>query len=154
MTTLIDRINGLLRFPSAIPEWFFQLLARLAIAPTFWLSGQNKLAGWSVSDGTIMLMRHEWGMPYPELSAWLATFAENIFSVLLVIGLLTRLSAWALFVMALVIQFYVYWGNWVVFWNTHILWFFPLLFIMARGPGKMSADHLLAPKLGLGETRS
>ena len=85
---------------------------------------------------------HEFGLPMPVIAAHLAALAENILPILLVLGFATRLSALALFVMTIVIQF-VYPGG---FWNHHILWFFLLLFIMARGPGCISLDHLIAKK--------
>ncbi len=124
---------------SRIPDWLLQLLARVAIAPTFFRSGQAKISGFSVNDSTIFLFEHEFGMPFPVLSAHLAALAENILPVLLVVGLATRLSALALFVMTIVIQIVAPEG----FWTFHILWFFVLLYVVAKGPGPISADHLI-----------
>ena len=78
----------------------------------------------------------------PVVAAHLAALAENLLPIALVLGFATRLSALALFVMTIVIQF-VYPGG---FWNHHVLWFFLLLFIMARGPGCISLDHLIATR--------
>ena len=100
------------------------------------------MAGFTVTDSTVYLFEHEFGLPMPVVAAHLAALAENILPILLVLGFATRLSALALFVMTIVIQF-VYPGG---FWNHHILWFFLLLFIMARGPGCISIDHLIAKK--------
>ena len=44
----------------------------------------------------------------PELAAHLATYAEHLFPILLVLGLFTRLSALALLGMTAVIQIFVY----------------------------------------------
>ena len=114
----------------------------MAIAPLFFISGRGKVAGFTVTDSTVYLFEHEFGLPMPVVAAHLAALAENILPILLVLGFATRLSALALFVMTIVIQF-VYPGG---FWNHHVLWFFLLLFIMARGPGCVSIDHLIAKK--------
>jgi putative oxidoreductase len=124
---------------SRIPDGLLQLLARVAIAPTFFRSGQAKINGFSVNDSTVFLFEHEFGMPFPVLSAHLAALAENILPVLLVVGFATRLSALALFVMTIVIQIVAPQG----FWTFHILWFAVLLYVVAKGPGQVSVDHLI-----------
>ena len=139
LTALLDRLYAI---PARIPDWFIQLFARVAIAPLFFISGRGKVAGFTVTDSTVYLFEHEFGLPMPVVAAHLAALAENILPILLVLGFATRLSALALFVMTIVIQF-VYPGG---FWNHHVLWFFLLLFIMARGPGCVSIDHLIAKK--------
>ena len=136
---LLDRLYAI---PARIPDWLIQLLARLAIAPTFFRSGQQKISGFTVTDSTIFLFEHEYGLPMPVVAAHLAALAENVLPILLVLGLATRLSAAALFVMTIVIQS-VYPGG---FWSFHILWFFVLLYVAARGPGCLSLDHLIARK--------
>ena len=124
---------------SRVPDWLLQLVARMAIAPTFFRSGRTKVNGFSVNDSTIFLFEHEFGMPFPVLSAHLAAIAEITLPILLVIGLATRLSALALFVMTIVIQIVVPHG----FWNFHVLWFFVLLYLIAKGPGAVSLDSLI-----------
>ena len=139
LAALLDRLYAI---PARIPDWFIQLFARVAIAPLFFISGRAKVAGFTVTDSTVFLFEHEFGLPMPVVAAHLAALAENILPILLVLGFATRLSALALFVMTIVIQF-VYPGG---FWNHHVLWFFLFLFIMARGPGCISLDHLIAKK--------
>ena len=135
-------LEGLYAIPARIPDWFLQLGARVAVAPLFFISGRGKVAGFTVTDSTVFLFEHEFGLPMPVVAAHLAALAENILPILLVFGFATRLSALALFGMTIVIQF-IYPGG---FWNHHILWFFLLLFIMARGPGCISLDHLIAKR--------
>ena len=135
-------LTAMYAVPARIPDWFLQLGARVAIAPLFFISGRGKVAGLTVTDSTIFLFEHEFGLPMPVVAAHLAAFAENILPILLVAGFATRLSALALFVMTIVIQF-IYPGG---FWNHHLLWFFLLLFIMARGPGCVSLDHFIAAR--------
>ena len=149
---LAGLLETLHAIPARIPDWFLQLLARVAIAPTFFRSGQGKVAGFTVTDSTIFLFTeeyrihlfgYEFGIPMPVVAAHLAALAENALPVLLVLGLATRLSAAALFVMTIVIQL-IYPGG---FWSFHLLWFFLLLYVAARGPGCISLDHLIARRL-------
>lgn len=74
----------------------------------------------------------------PAIAAYLATYAEHLFPLLLVLGLLTRLSALALLLMTLVIQLFVYPDA----WSTHLSWAALLLLLIGRGAGRLSLDHL------------
>ncbi len=133
----VKRVNGIL---AGVPDWLLQILARFAIAPTFFFSGRAKVSGFSVNDSTVFLFEHEFGLPFPVLSAHLAALAENILPIFLVVGFATRWSAAALLVMTVVIQIVVPQG----FWTFHILWIFVLLFVIGKGPGPVSLDALIA----------
>lgn len=116
--------------------------ARIFIATTFWLSGRTKVEeGLSLSASAFYLFENEYALPLipSRLAAYLATYAEHLFPVLLILGLGSRLSAGALLVMTLVIEIFVYPGA----WSTHLLWASALAFIICRGPGQLSADHWL-----------
>ena len=76
----------------------------------------------------------------PDWAATLAATAEHVFPLLLLLGLATRFSALALLMMTLVIEIFVYPDA----YPTHGLWAALLLYLMARGPGIVSLDHLLA----------
>ncbi|HQY27950.1 MAG TPA: DoxX family protein [Burkholderiaceae bacterium] len=118
------------------------LIARFAIAGIFWMSGRTKVDGWlTVSDSARALFAEEYRVPLlpPELAAHLATYAEHLFPVLLVLGLLTRLSALALLAMTAVIQVFVYPDA----WPTHLSWAGLLVLLVARGGGAVSTDRLL-----------
>ncbi|WP_415214083.1 DoxX family protein [Shinella sp.] len=125
-----------------IPNDLVAVIARLSIAGVFWRSGETKLDGWSVSDSAVYLFENEYRLPLidPWLAAHLAAFAEHFFPVLLVIGLASRFSALALLAMTLVIEIFVYPDA----WPTHGTWAVCLLFIAARGPGRLSVDALIA----------
>lgn len=132
------------------------LLARVSMASTFWLSGQSKVEGlvldpiglqaqWGiprVSEGALELFRTEYRLPLlsPELAAPMAAISEHVFPLLLLVGLASRLSALALLGMTAVIQLFVYPGA----WPTHALWATCLLYLVTRGPGKLSIDQLIA----------
>jgi len=122
------------RIPVAIP----QLLFRSGLGLVFWRSAQSKLASW---DTTILLFQEEYKVPLlpPEIAAYLATAVELTAPILLVLGLATRLGAAAMLGMALVIQLLVYPQN----YPDHLLWAGPLLYLILRGPGVLSLDHLI-----------
>jgi putative oxidoreductase len=124
-----------------IPFSALALASRLAVAATFWRSGQTKVSGFHLREETFVLFREEYKVPLlpPELAAYLATTAEHVFPILLVLGFATRLSALGLLGMTTVIQVFVYPGA----WSEHALWATLLLWIIARGPGIVSLDHLV-----------
>lgn len=116
--------------------------ARLFIATTFFLSGRTKVEGFlTLKPSTYYLFRTEFALPLipPALAAHMATYAEHLFPLLLVLGLASRFSAAALFIMTLVIEIFVYPGAWA----THLLWASAMAFIIFRGPGVLSIDHVL-----------
>jgi putative oxidoreductase len=131
-----------LALAQAIPYSLIALMARIAAGGVFWRSGQTKLEGLHIKDSTFLLFREEYQLPLipPDLAAYLATIGENLFSVLLVVGLASRLSGAALLTMTAVIQVFVY----PFAWPEHILWAVALLVVLAQGPGRLSVDYLLS----------
>ncbi|MBU0747682.1 MAG: DoxX family protein [Gammaproteobacteria bacterium] len=124
------------------PHSLLALVNRIAIAGIFWLSARTKVEGWfTVSDSAYALFREEYKLPLlpPELAAQLATVAEHVFPLLLVLGLFTRLSALALLGMTLVIQVFVYPDA----WPTHLSWAGLMLYLAGRGAGNVSLDRAL-----------
>ena len=127
---------------AAIPEWLIALVMRLGVAGVFFLSGRTKVDGFlHITDSTYALFQSEYKLPLvsPYIAAHLATYSEHLFSVLLVLGLFTRLSAGAFFLMTLVIEIFVYPDA----WPTHLSWAALLLYLIARGGGAISLDRLL-----------
>lgn len=115
---------------------------RIAMGAVFFLSGRTKVDGWlTVNDSAYALFRDEFKLPLipPEVAANAAAWAEHLFPVLLALGLFTRLSALALLAMTLVIQVFVYPDA----WPTHLSWAGLLLYLVGRGGGRGSLDHLL-----------
>lgn len=118
------------------------LIARVGIASVFFLSGRTKVEGFlTITPSTYELFRTDYALPLlsPWLAAHLATYAEHLFSALLVLGLMTRLSALALLGMTTVIEVFVYPDA----WPTHLTWAGLLLLLIARGAGSFSLDHRL-----------
>lgn len=152
---LLSAVIGLF---DRIPNTLIAFIARFSIAAVFWNSGQTKVQGlvidivngsfelgWPrLSESALALFRDEYKLPFlpPEVAAPMAALAEHVFPVLILVGLATRLSALALLGMTLVIQVFVYPGAYA----THGTWAAGLLYLMARGPGRLSVDHWLATR--------
>ena len=144
---------------AVIPESAVALLARFAVAGVFWRSGQTKVEGFALdlvegrfalgwphlSANAVDLFREEYRLPLlpPEWGALLAAMGEHLLPALLLLGLATRLSAAGLLAMTAVIQLFVYPGA----WPTHGVWAAALLWLMLRGPGAVSLDHLFALRI-------
>lgn len=143
---LEQRLAGWIDTGNAImaktPHALIALGARIFPAAVFWLSGRTKVDGFSLKNSTFFLFEHEYALPIidPAFAAYMATIAEHVFPVMLVIGLATRYAALSLLIMTAVIQFFVYPEAWV----THGLWAVALAYVMARGPGMFSLDALIA----------
>lgn len=143
-----------------LPESPIALLARFSIAATFWNSGQTKVEGFALnivsgeftlgwprlSSSAVDLFRDEYKLPLlpPEAAAVMATVGEHALPLLVLLGLGTRLASFGLLVMTAVIQFLVYPGAYA----THGVWAAVLLWLMVRGGGVFSLDHLIARRRG------
>lgn len=130
------------RFSPWVSEALLGLCARLALGAIFFISGRTKVEGFlTVSEGAYTLFREEYKVPLlaPEIAAHLATYAEHLLPVLLVLGLLTRLSALGLLAMTAVIQLFVYPDA----WPTHLAWATLALYLAGRGAGAISVDRAL-----------
>src|SRR5206468_5487568 len=127
----------LLGLADRIPLSLVQLATRLAVAHVFWTSAQSKLASWPV---TIQLFAMEYRLPLlpPQIAATLGTAAELTGSILIFLGLFTRIGALILMAVVAMIQILVYPEN----WPDHILWTSGLLLLLARGAGVISLDHI------------
>jgi putative oxidoreductase len=142
----VTRIISLLeRFPLSILQFSF----RLSIAIVFWRSGVVKIQSW---EPTVALFANEYRVPLlsPEVAAMLATAVELTCPVLLVFGLATRLATLPVLGMTFVIQTFVY----PDLWHIHLTWATILLFILTRGPGEISLDHVIARMSGLSPASS
>jgi putative oxidoreductase len=141
-----------------IPESLIALLARFSIAATFWNSGQTKVEGFvlnlvsgeaafgwpRLSSSAVDLFRDEYKLPLlpPEAAAVMATLGEHALPLLVLLGLGTRLASFGLLVMTAVIQLLVY----PAAYATHGVWAAVLLWLMVRGGGVLSLDHLIAKR--------
>jgi putative oxidoreductase len=123
------------------PDALLLLVVRLGVAAIFFLSGRTKVDGLlHIKESTYYLFAEEYRVPLlpPAVAAHVTTYAEHLFSILVALGLLTRLSASAFLVMTLVIEVFVYPDA----WPTHLSWAGLLLVLIGRGAGPLSLDRL------------
>jgi putative oxidoreductase len=144
--------ESLLSALNATPHSLIAFAARVFPAAIFWMSGETKVEGWHVKDSAIALFRDEYALPLvdPVVAAHLAAFAEHFFPILLVLGLASRLAALSLLGMTAVIEIFVYPDA----WPTHGVWATCFLVVIARGPGLLSFDHLIARHFGFSPRRA
>lgn len=124
----------------------FDLVLRIYIGLVFFRSGMLKAQDW---ESTVYLFQDEYKLPLlpPELAAVLGMSVEIGMPLFLFAGFAARLAALPLIVLTCVIQFVL--GSMNPDYNSpeHFYWLFLLGVIVVRGPGKLSADHLIAKKL-------
>lgn len=121
------------------------MLFRLWVAKVFFMSGLTKIKSW---DTTLMLFEYEYAVPLInfKLAAFLATGAELLLPVLLVVGLAGRFSAAGLFILNIVAAI-SYPDISPAGINDHYFWGAMLLVIMAYGSGKLSLDHIIKDRV-------
>lgn len=131
LSAIIEQLN-------AIPYGLIALVARVATFDVFFRSGTQKLSDW---NATLLLFQNEYHVPVlpPTVAAYLAASLELGCSILVLLGLLTRVSVLALLGMVLVIQLFVY----PMAWPDHLQWLAFLFLLLARGPGRISLDYLI-----------
>ena len=132
-------VRSLYAWLGRFPEDALALMFRIGVASVFFKSGLNKTGNWEL---TVALFADEYKLPLlpPEIAAWLGTTAELVCPVLIAAGLAARLGAAALRAMTFVIQVFVYPAN----WSEHLIWAALLAYILTRGPGRWSIDHVIA----------
>jgi len=142
MTQITGLIKSAIALLSSLPEWIIAVAARVAVAGVFWTSARLKVDGFTIKDSTYFLFEHEYALPLvpSDWAAVMGTIAEHVFPVMLILGLGTRFGALGLLVMTAVIQTFVYPGA----WNLHLLWAVGLLYLIIKGAGPLSLDHLIA----------
>jgi putative oxidoreductase len=139
---LVGMVQRLLATLNRIPYWFIALCARVFPAAVFWQSGQTKVAGFHLKPSAVALFQNEYQLPVidPTAAAYLSAVGEHVLPVLLVLGLATRFAALGLLFMTAVIETFVY----PLAWPTHGIWATCFVLLIARGPGEVSLDALIA----------
>jgi len=142
-------------------EWLPQLFLRLILAYEYWEAGIMKFEGSNWFSG----IKDQFPFPFniidPNISWFMATWAELLGAVLLVFGLFTRFASFSLIILTIVAALAVHWpesaSSLSEFWEgyaisnkggsgnfklplLYIIMFLPLVF---SGPGKASLDHWL-----------
>ncbi len=127
---------------NAVPYSAIALIARVATFSVFIRSGAQKLSDW---NSTLLLFQNEYHTPIlpPAVAAYTATAMELGCSTLILLGLMTRVSTLLLLGMTATIQLFIYPDA----WPTHIQWLAFMIVIVLRGPGAISLDALIGPRL-------
>ncbi|MDF2155813.1 DoxX family protein [Vibrio sp. CAU 1672] len=144
MNTIKKLVNRYDTAIATLQTGFVPLLlvfCRLWVAWVFFNSGLIKIASW---DSTLYLFELEYQVPLLpwEMAAYLGTAAELTLPVFLMIGLITRPMAAALFVFN-IIAVVSYPRLWETGFYDHQLWGLMILVVIVWGPGPLSLDHLL-----------
>jgi putative oxidoreductase len=149
MSAVVKRLRALAASILRIAACLAPPLLRVALAIPFLRSGLTKWDSFlSLAPATRYLFEemfqlHLFGRTYPfpapDVVAYIDAVAEIVLPVLLIVGLATRFSAFALLVMTGVIQLTVPDG-WA---NFHLPWAALAVALMAVGPGVLSLDWLI-----------
>jgi putative oxidoreductase len=123
----------LARFPFSI----LQLAMRLGVGLAFFNAGLLKYKSF---DYATQLFAEAYKVPLlaPAVAARIAMINELTCSLLLLLGLATRLATLPLLAMILIIQI-IY----PTAWPDHVLWGSILILLLTRGPGRFSIDYLI-----------
>lgn len=133
-----------------IPDTLLIIAARIAAFIVFWSSVQNRLSGssvldqkwqfWNVSSTTKLLYQHDYALPLisSNIAAYTITITQFFLSLFLLLGLLTRISAFGLLLITLIVQIYMAPSAWA----AHLLWATVLVYLLKSGGGKVSVDAL------------
>ena len=127
---IVDTFQSLIRFIRPL----FDLLVRFYLAKIFFVSAVVKLSDW---NHALYLSQHEYPVSWmnPILAAYTGVTIELVGSVLLLLGLMTRMAAFALLILTIVIQ--IYYQE----LNAQTLWILLLGWYVIFGAGKLSMDH-------------
>ena len=122
-----------------------QLAARIYVGSVFFRSGLTKIHDWGT---TLALFQDEYMVPLlnSSVAAYLATGAELVFPVLLVAGLFGRFAAVGLSVLNIVALISLMDVPEAALMG-HAFWGSLLGFIVLWGPGVLSVDRWLIPRL-------
>ena len=142
LAAFYDRLAGMVS--NTIGEGVALLLARVALAGIFWRSYKTKVVDgtWlQIDDTQYFLFEDQFsGLPIPsDIAVPMATYAEFLFPILLVLGLATRFSAAALLIMTLVIQIFVF-PTTDHFFGWAMMPIALAAVLIVRGAGLFSAD--------------
>ncbi|MGH8750721.1 MAG: HvfX family Cu-binding RiPP maturation protein [Burkholderiales bacterium] len=151
MNPALDLLDKIISIANKIGEFLPQLGLRLLLAYEFWESGVEKFRG----ENWFADIQDKFPFPFNlvpvDISWQLSTWSELLGAIALVIGLGTRFFSVSLVILTLVAWASVHAGHgYNVCQNgyklplIYLLMFLPLVF---SGPGKLSVDHWLWPRL-------
>lgn len=134
-------VNALLTILSPLVN----ITGRTYVAWAFFLSGLTKIRDW---ESTLMLFEYEYMVPVLsfQIAAFLATFGELVFPILLIVGLATRFNALGLSVINVVAVISLEEIAPVALYG-HVIWGVILFHIVLVGGEKLSVDYFIKKKI-------
>jgi len=120
------------------------LLARIWVAKVFFHSAMLKIASW---PATLSLFSSHYPIPLlsPEVAAYMATGAELVLPILLLVGLGGRMMILIFFIYNLIAAIaydFVWTPTGFAGFDQHLCWGLLLAMLLFHGPGKLSLDYL------------
>lgn len=161
MDRLVAAWEVLTRPLDALNQFLPQLFLRLILAWEFWEAGVKKFSGSNWFSGIKDSFPFPFNVISTDVSWFLATWAELIGAVLLVLGLFTRFASASLMILTIVAALAVHWpenySSLSEFWEGYAIsskngsgnFKLPLLYLimflplLLGGAGKLSIDHFL-----------
>ena len=139
-------VAALIDWPARVArhlQWFAPLFARIVVGWVFLWTGWGKLTHLPLVSENFGL----WGVPAPEILAPFVSGVEFFGGILLLLGLLTRISAGALGVVMIVAVKVAQWDE-VDSLQTflgleEIMYLAIFVWLAIAGAGRVSVDHLL-----------
>ncbi len=138
MCNIVNKYISMTKLLTLFGAPILALVMRAIIFRDFFTSGWLKFnyvinGQW---DTVIYLFTEEYQIPFisPQLAAFLSIFNELTFPILILIGLSTRLSAFVILCMSILIE--ITYGHAI----THYIWFICASYLIIHGPGTISLD--------------
>lgn len=139
-------VGALIEWPRRVArhlDWLGPLFARLVTGWVFLWTGWGKLTHLPLVTQNFA----GWGIPAPELMAPVASGIEFFGGILLLAGLVTRVSAGALGVVMIVAVLAVQWAEvdslLTLVGLEEVMYLALFLWLAIAGAGRLSLDHLL-----------
>lgn len=135
------KLGSLATMPDITLLWL-----RFWVAGIFYKSGRTKAGEGYLELNSFTPDLFEYEHPVPgleaETAAQLALYGETFLPLMLIFGIASRFAAAGLLVMTIVIQIVM-----PQLWADHIVWAAALAGVLMMGPGKISLDAVIAPRL-------
>jgi len=124
-------------------EWAGPLIARIVVGYPFMLTGWAKLQNLERITAAFV----DWGIPFPQIMTPFVSGVECFGGLLLILGLLTRISAGALAIVMIVAIKAAKWSDVdsleTLLGFEEAIYFAVFTWLAICGAGKASLDHLL-----------
>ena len=139
-------------------EWFAIFVVRLFLGVFFALSGFFKMFDGKQHANLLQTM-NDAGMPLASFNAYFVPFLEFACGILLLVGFLTTLSSFILFVIIVIAMItdrlasLPHHGGMLILENflylPEVLYGLMFLWLFFSGPGKVSFDYVMGKKKGM-----